>query len=341
MNFKLLFLSLLIGSSLDLVAQKVAPTSQKTVSDYSKAFEIIGKLGIKVDMPLDTMLKSIKDMKKSADVMGFRTEYTVKLNEHGLKGLTFYFDKDNHQPLYEIIMDFDNADTLEALCKMDLGPGNHPRLEEHWIMNLNRESLAFILWRFENKLIMAANLPDTEFAEDYTFQFDQVFIEAFLKQNAEEGSPPENTVPENEIPADQVLTQTLNQYLTSAINDFEDLKGDPVEGKKDNYFALLPFGENTVIRKTAGNAWRLETRLVLNQELDAARSNYQSFIEQIQGLEALEYKLIKKSEYTTNTGNTYLWEVQNMDGDAIGVILKLQLFAAGKGLYSILMEVGK
>jgi len=341
MKFKLLLLCLLALSSPVLIAQKAVPTSQKTVADYSKAFEIIGKLGIKVDMPLETMLKSIKDMKKSADVLDFRTEYTLVLNENGLKDLTFYFDKENHQPLYEVIMEFDNADTLEALCIMDLGPSNHPTLVEHWIMNLNREGLAFILWRFENKLVMAANLPDTEFADDYIFQFDQAFIEAFLNNNTEGGSNPADQVSDGEMPPDQVLTQTLNQYITSAITDFEDLKGDPVEGKKDSYFALLPFGENTVIRKTASNAWRLETRLVLNQELEAARADYQSFIKQIQGLEALEYRLNKKSEYTTNTGNTYLWEVQNMDGDAIGVILKLQLFAAGKGLYSILMEVGK
>ena len=51
--------------------------------------------------------------------------------------------------------------------------------------------------------------------------------------------------------------------------------------------------------------------------------------------------LAKKSEYSTNTGSTYIWDVRSLDGDDLGVILKVQLYAAGQDLYSVRMEVGK
>ena len=340
MQYKLLFLLQLVLLSC-ATAQSSPASDLKTVADYSKAFDIMGTLDLKVDLSQEAILKSTKGLKKEKSGLDFRTEYTYEVRENGLNSLTLYFDKDHHHPLYEIIMDFENADTLEALCKKDLGPGNHPSLEEHWIMNLTQEGLAFILWRFENKLVMAANLPDTEFADDVTFQFDQTFIDEFLQNNASETGnvPPDNT--EKDLTDDQILTQMLNQCMESATDNFEKMKGELAEGKKDTYSSLVTYGPNTFIRKTPNDTWRLETRIVQNLELDAARNSYQTTLARIQGLEALEYRLLKKSEYSSNTGNTYLWEVQSLDGETTDIILKLQLYAAGKGLFSVLLEVGK
>lgn len=341
MKHKVLMASLFALCALSAEAQQPGSGDLKTVANYSKAFEIISSLGLKIDMPQEKTLKSVKGLKKEKSGLDFRTEYVYEVHENGLNALTLYFDKDHHDPLYEIILDFENADTLEALCKKDLGPGNHPRLEEHWILNLTPEGLAFILWRFENKLIMAANLPDTEFADDYTFQLDQAFIDDFLKKSA--AVDENNTSPEAKMDwsNDQILTQMLNQCIANATNDFEGMKGELVDGKKDLYHSMVSYGENTFIRKTANNTWRLETRIVQNQELSTAQASYQTSLNSIQSLEALEFRLIKKSEYSTNTGNTYLWEVQSLDGDASGIVLKLQLYAAGQGLYSVLLEVGK
>lgn len=341
MKLNFLLFTLLSLASAQAEAQTSNPGNPKNVADYSKAFDILGTLGLKVDLPQEKILKSIKDLKKEKSSLDFRTEYTYEVHENGLNSLTLYFDKDHHKPLYEIILDFENADTLEALCKKDLGVGNHPSLEEHWILNLTPEGLSFMLWRFENKLVMAANLPDTEFADDNSFQFDQAFIDNFLKNSAaEDGSAP---APDAKIDwsDDQTLTQILNQCIENASNDFESMKGDLVEGKKDTYVSLVSYGENTFIRKTANNTWRLETRVVQNQELEAAQSTYHATLTKIQSLEALEYRLLKKSEYSTNTGNTYLWEVESLDGVATGIVVKLQLYAAGQGLYSVLLELGK
>ena len=329
----------------NMKAQSAVNTTKYTTTDYGKAFEIVTQLGLKMDMSLETALANIKGLKASDLDMGFRSEYTYPVGQNGLKELTLYFDKENHAPLYEFILEFEDADTLEALCAKDLGPGNHPRLQEHWVMHVTPEGLSFMLWRFENKLIMASNLPDTELADDYTFQFDQAFIDAFLQKITEEttGEAPaaEHT---GDVPADLFFTQTLNQYIANAPLNFEALKGDAVAGKTNEFYAVLSLGngdQNAIIRKKDSNTWRLESKMVSNQTLDMAKKEYQDLIQKIGNLEALEYRLIKKSEYSTNTGNTYLWDAQTLDGDALGVIVKVQLYAAGSGLYSVKLEIGQ
>ena len=341
MRHLVLFAFLLVLTSQTLPAQKPLHTT----ADYAKAFGILNSLGGKMDMSLSDALKSMKGLKKVKGSPDFRTECTYAVNENGLKALTFYFDKDKKEPLYEMIMEFEDADSLAAFCAADLGPSTHPRLEEHWIMSVTEEGLAFIVWRFENKLVMASNLPDTELAEDYTFQFDQDFITKFNQPATESDGPPPtlDETPAEGLPADHEFTVLLNLFFGNALSNFESLRGEPVEGKKDVFQVIIDsqVQDNTLIRKNANNTWRLEAKLFMNENLVDAQNNYNAIVTVIQKMEALEYQLAKKSEYSTNTGSTYIWDVRSLDGDDLGVILKVQLYAAGQDLYSVRMEVGK
>jgi hypothetical protein len=327
-------------------AQSAPKSNLKTMNEYANAFSIINKLGVKLDMSLENSLSIIPDLKKSKANPDFRDEYTYDIHENGLQNLTFYFDKDNHAPMYEVILEFEDADTLAALCTREIGVCNHPSATNHWILNLSPDGIAFILWRFENKLIMAANLADTEFSNDAIFKFDGVFVENFLTQK-EITPEAESELTENkntEVPQDQRLTLILNKFIENASTDFEKLKGEPIEGKKDEFYATIIFNKDpkkTIIRKKSTNSWRLEAKTIENSTLEMARQEYINTILQIEALEALNYRLIKKSEYSTNTGKTYLWEVQNLDGITLNTILKLQLYAAGGNQYSVKLEVGK
>jgi hypothetical protein len=327
-------------------AQSPMPSTLKTVANYSEAFGVLGSLGIKIDDSRMITTSANEQLVKSETSLSFRDEYVYEVNQNGLKNITFYFDKDNHAPLYELILEFEDADTLAALCEIDLGASNHPRLEDHWIMNLSSEGIAFIMWRFENKIIMAANLPDTELAGDYTFEFDQEFIANFNNTTTQTDDVPatEYIEPHVEMPADQALTEILNEYISQSTSDFVGLKGEAIEGKKDEFQCTLLLGDHTeytIIRKKSNNTWRLESKISANEALAIARIDYESAQKSIENLEALNYRLVKKSEYSTNTGNTYIWEVQNLDGITLNVILKLQLYAAGDNGFAVRLEVGK
>jgi hypothetical protein len=290
-------------------------------------------------------MENIKGLKKMDPVMDFRTECLYRVNESGLNDITFYFDKDNHEPLYEIIMDFEDADTLATFIAKDLGPSNHPRLDDHWVMSITPEGQAYILWRFENKLIFAANLPGTELDGDYTFELDQDYINKFNNTTDTDtgGNEPAPAASTQDLPADHEFTQLLNEIFGQALVDFQGMKGAPIEGKKDAFLCIIDGEEqaDVVIRKSANNTWRLEAKIGTYESLDDARNGYNALKTTIQNLEALEYSLSKKSEYSTNTGNTYIWDVQSLDGEALGLILKLQLYASGGDTYSIRLEIGK
>ncbi|MCC6411994.1 MAG: hypothetical protein IT270_10065 [Saprospiraceae bacterium] len=322
-----------------------AQTRKHTTVDYGNAFGILSSSGGQMDMGLAAAMENIKGLKKLDPVMDFRTECLYPVNESGLNNITFYFDKDNHEPLYEIIMDFEDADTLAAFIAKDLGVSNHPRLDDHWVMSISPEGTAYILWRFENKLIFAANLPGTELEGDYTFELDQDFITRFNNgTDTNTGSTePAPAISTQELPADHEFTQLLNQIFGQALVGFEGMKGAPLEGKKDAYLCIIDGEEqaDVVIRKNANNSWRLDAKIGTYEGLDTARDAYNALKTTIQNLEALEYTLSKKSEYSTNTGNTYIWDVQSLDGEALGMILKLQLYASGQSTYSVRLEIGK
>jgi hypothetical protein len=322
-------------------------TTAQTIEDYGTIFLSTTEIGFKLTMAQKDALQLSKNLKKEKNLLDFREEYTLKVNEKGLKEVTFYFDKDGEKPLYELIYEFENADSVEILMNAAFGAANHPRLAEHWVISINDQNVAFMIWRFENKIIMAANLPETELADEYSFQFDQAFIDAMRQADTQEpaASEPDSTVYMPDAPADQQLTQIINSYIENALLDFEGIKGNPVEGKKDEYLSLLPYymddTNGTVIRKNTNNVWRLEAKLAVKESLANAQTVFDNMKSQLVSLEALEYQLIRKSDYATNTAKTFIWSVQNLDGDPLGIIMKLQLYAAGGGLYSVRLEIGK
>jgi hypothetical protein len=321
-------------------------TTAQTIDDYGTIFLSTTEIGFKLSMSQKDALQLSNKLKKEKNLLDFREEYILKVNEKGLKEVTFYFDKDGEKPLYELIYEFENADSVEVLLNAAFGPASHPRLAEHWILSINDQNVAFMIWRFENKIIMAANLPDTELADEYSFQFDQAFIDEMHAKNTQESNvtEPDTTVYIPDAPVDQQLTQLINSYIENALLDFEGIKGDPVVGKKDEYLTLLPYGDDvngTVIRKNTNNVWRIEAKLAIKESLVNAQTVFDNMKSQLVSLEALEYHLVKKSDYATNTAKTFIWTVQNLDGDPLGIIMKLQLYAAGGGLYSVRLEIGK
>jgi hypothetical protein len=330
---------LLVFSSLSLQAQKPLHTTE----DYGKAFSILHTLGGEMEMSLSTAEQSWKGLKKLENGLDFRTECTYPVNENGLKELTFYFDKDKTEPLYEMILEFEHADTLAAFCAKDLGASNHPGLGDHWIMSITEEGQAFIVWRYENKLVFATNLSDTELADDPAFQFDQDFIYTFNHplEEPEGDSPTQDERSADSLPADHEFTVLLNLFIGNALSNFEALKGEPMEGKKGRFNLVIDneLQANALISNNGSKTWRLEAELFMNEPLEDARNNYNAIVTVIQKLEALEYQLVKKSEDSNKKGQSYIWDVSSLEGKRLGVTLKVQLYASGEDLYSVRMEV--
>ena len=317
------------------------------VKDYNTAFNNAIALGFKMDMPLDTAKTLFKTgFEATPDSSGIRIIYQYDPKQYGLDNITFYFDQDGTQPLYAVFLQFSDADTLAAFCQKKLGTPDHPGMEDHWIIALDQYGIATLFWRDKNFLVMANNLPETELFGMENFDLGQAFIaEHVAEQN---GGWPQTEV---EIvidsvfgPPDKEFTSTINTIIAYALLDFEGMKDDPIPGKMNEYQTLLSFSddpENTIIRKNINNTWRLESKIATKVPLEEAQNTYHDTQKQLENLEALEYRLLKKSEYTSNTANTYIWEVESLDGEDLGIIIKLQLYYSGEEAFSVRMEVGR
>ena len=333
MDFKLFFV--IITASL-FVGTLHAQTCEEYAKEMDKIFS-----GIRIGLPIDSVKAALPGIKKSGG-MDFRDEYTYKVKNNGLQEVTFYFDKDGEKPLYEIIFEFKNVDSTQQLVRLMFGEPSHPTLDDHWVLGVGENGIASLVWTFENRLILAVNLPDSELAGESSFELPQDFIDRFNGG----GGDTSGTIGADDAeaaPDDAFITLQLNSYISNALTDFENFKGAAIEGKKDEYEALLAFShaESTIVRKKAGSSWRLESRLTTQPSVDEARTHFDNLKKTIESLEALEYRLVKKSEYSTNTGNTFIWDVQTLDGDPVGVIMKIQLYAAGSGRYSVKLEIGR
>jgi hypothetical protein len=310
-----------------------AQAQAQTTADYGDIFGFVtSNNNVPLSTPLDSFLTRKLSVKKVSGGMDFRQEYYRAINEKGMRGISYIFDLDGEKPLYELIFEFENADTLLALMTASLGPSDHPTLADHWLINKSASGVVSLLWLFDTKIVIASNLPGTEFETETSFDVpDEFFV-----QNATDDSVV--------APGDgSYQTLALNSYLKSAAdNDLEEMRADPVAGKKDEYVATIayPGAEQTIVRKNAAGKWRLEARRIFDT-IDDARSYYDETLNQLTNLEGLEYRLVRKTEFSTNTGNTYVWMVQTLDDQALGILLKLQLFAAGNNRYGVRIETGK
>jgi hypothetical protein len=106
---------------------------------------------------------------KSATVLDssntFRIEYLDKDAGADIRDVTYYFDAENNQPLYEMIIRFKDAQSLEAHCSKKLGGQND---KKGWSWK-TKEGYIFKAWRFSNTLVLALGLPSTEWEKEWDY----------------------------------------------------------------------------------------------------------------------------------------------------------------------------
>ena len=97
------------------------------------------------------------------DAFSFRKEFVEDINAEGIKKIIYYFDTDNHKPFYETIIVYDNEKKRDEEATRLLGPPNSENATE-WELN-SRQGYIIKAWKFENKLVLAAQIKGTEWEE--------------------------------------------------------------------------------------------------------------------------------------------------------------------------------
>lgn len=160
---------------------------------------------------------------------GFRTEIVDSINQSGLSNITYFFDADGNLPLYEFIVEFaDDRIRKEAAFEM-LGPANYPGEADQWILNAN-DSVMTIAWAYDNKLVVASNLPGSEWVGADLFKLPEGYIPF-------SNLPFPTTWPEEE--QDRFFT-SLSKQLSANANGFQSIKGNPLETNPAYLRCILP-----------------------------------------------------------------------------------------------------
>ncbi len=99
-----------------IINHLVQAQSTPTVKEYGEIFATVtANQNVPITTPLDTFLSRRFPVKKVDSGLDFRQEYYRPIQEKGMLGISYIFDMDGYRPLYEVIFEFEDADTLEAL----------------------------------------------------------------------------------------------------------------------------------------------------------------------------------------------------------------------------------
>lgn len=309
--------------------------------DYSQAIADIFDSGIKIGMPADSIPFLLPKAKLQREGFDFKEEYLLPSNENGLEEVTFVCDKDGDKPLYEVIFEFDNADSTRKLTEMMFGAPNHPVLDDYWVIAINGKNAVSLIWTFNNKLVIACNLAGTEMEDSEDFMLSDEFIAAF---NGTENTTPANENTSVDTDDNEATSLAVNNLIVAAANDFDAFKTELMPNKAADYNAAnyVQMGqEQAIVRKNAAGNWRLEVRFAAYNSSTEALNVLENTINFYQSLEGLEYRLVKKSDLSTSNGRTYIWDIQTMDDESTGIILKWQSYPTSNGMYGLKMELGK
>jgi hypothetical protein len=300
-----------------------------TCIEYAKEIVAIFQAGFHFDLPSDSVKILFPKAVKKPPSVNYREEYSLQLQKNGVKEVTFICDKDDNKPLYEAIFEFENADSTRRLAEIMFGKPNHPTLEDHWVSTGDVEGCISMIWLFDNKILVAVNMAKTEFEGNADFVEPKGGM-VNIHDNETDNS-------------DNLNTLQMNHFIEATTTDFEDFKGEALPNKKDEFNAAIAFtgAEQTLIRKNAAGKWRLEARFPTVSDIESAKTEFEKQLENIQNLEGLEYRLVKKSDNETAKGRTYIWDIQTLDDESLGVILKLQFYPASGQQFGLKLELGK
>ncbi|MBK6966511.1 MAG: hypothetical protein IPH20_22095 [Bacteroidales bacterium] len=312
-----------------------------TCEDYSRAIVAFFESGIKITTPSDSIPLLLPEAEFQGSVFDFKEEYLIQDYRPGLQNVTLVCDKDGDKPLYELIFEFENADSTLKFAELMFGVPNHPQLDHYWVITVVSKEMVFLGWTFNNKLVLACNLPGTEMEDSEDFILSDEFIAAF---NGTENTSVETNAVNNDTDDNVATSLAINNLIIAAMNDFDQFKTDLMPNKTAEYNAVsyVNFGqEQAIVRKNAAGNWRLEVRFAPYATSEEAKQVLENTITFYQTLEGLEYRLVKKSDLDTGNGRNYIWDIQTMDDESTGIILKWQSYPASNGMFGLKMELGK
>ncbi len=137
--------------------------AQEAVSDTVQLLPEQLRQFVYFNMPRQEFVKRLPHAREISQRVSFRRVYIDQETDPPLDFMAFYFDKDNHEPLYEVILGFADTTTRNELAAQLLGPPNYNG--DEWYVPRD-SAFDYSAWRYQNKLIIIGRIEGTEWAEE-------------------------------------------------------------------------------------------------------------------------------------------------------------------------------
>jgi hypothetical protein len=162
MRITILFFTL----SLLLAACHTKKTVNDVVVNRSGRYlpEVCGDLVF--NLPVEEVLKKrpkLAPVNYVNDAFNFRKEFVETIDSNGIEKIIYFFDADDTKVFYEAIVVYESEKKRDEDATRLLGPPNTEG-DTEWELD-SRQNFKVRAWKFEKKLIVAAILPGTEWAE--------------------------------------------------------------------------------------------------------------------------------------------------------------------------------
>lgn len=196
---------------------------------------------------------------KPDNSMTFRDEVLEKVEKDGLTSITYYFDGDGARPLYEFILEFAEPAVAAGVGEKMFGAPNYPEQPDHWIVGA-QGNLVKIAWVLGNKLVLAANIPGSEWDGNALFSIPSGFeLHTLLAKPSE-------------WPAEDLVRffESLEKQITAALTNFETIRGEETDGFY-SCNAPLATAETSNIFKDDQGKWTASNTLVSSASAENAK----------------------------------------------------------------------
>lgn len=101
---------------------------------------------------------------QSNSLTDFRLVYLQKTYLREISSIVYYFDNENNKPLYEVIINYQNEEQAQKAATHLFGNPNYKQTD--WRIKMQGVPDIWS-WVYKNKLVVAAKIPGSEWAEEW------------------------------------------------------------------------------------------------------------------------------------------------------------------------------
>ncbi|MCF8296524.1 MAG: hypothetical protein K9J13_03180 [Saprospiraceae bacterium] len=134
----------------------------KDLHSYQKKYIPKEFHNLYLGMPLKEIKKVIEFSEEDiSKVMSFRLSIVEENKTEQIKEVTYYLDDGEDNPLYEIIIEYNDIAVRDNVVKKLYGEPNHG---EEW--RFETQEFPIMVWTYQSKLIIAAKMKGTEWENE-------------------------------------------------------------------------------------------------------------------------------------------------------------------------------